>query len=68
MEISQPGGYETILILQILQVTKGYGIPGLKQVMDWMGLYGGPTRSPLQSLSEQDAVKLHKIFVDAGYL
>ncbi|XP_047488183.1 4-hydroxy-2-oxoglutarate aldolase, mitochondrial-like [Penaeus chinensis] len=49
-------------------VTKGFGIPGLKQVMDWMGLYGGPTRSPLQSLSEQDTVMLRKIFVDAGYL
>lgn len=49
-------------------VTKGFGIPGLKQVMDWMGLYGGPTRSPLQSLSEQETVKLRKIFVDAGYL
>ncbi|XP_042893224.1 4-hydroxy-2-oxoglutarate aldolase, mitochondrial-like [Penaeus japonicus] len=49
-------------------VTKDFGIPGLKQVMDWMGLYGGPTRSPLQSLSEQDAAKLRKIFVDAGYL
>lgn len=49
-------------------VTKDFGIPGLKQVMDWMGLYGGPVRSPMQSLPEAEAAKLCKVFVDSGYL
>ncbi|KAK7075616.1 4-hydroxy-2-oxoglutarate aldolase, mitochondrial, partial [Halocaridina rubra] len=49
-------------------VTKEYGIPGLKKVMDWVGLYGGPTRSPLQPLTEADVSRLRNVFVDAGYL
>lgn len=51
-----------------MQVTKGFGIPGLKQVMDWKGLYGGPTRAPLQPLTQQETDKLRKVFTDSGYL
>lgn len=49
-------------------VTKTFSIPGLKQVMDWTGFYGGPLRSPLQPLSDQEAAKLRKVFEDSGYL
>ncbi|KAG7165081.1 4-hydroxy-2-oxoglutarate aldolase-like [Homarus americanus] len=49
-------------------VTKTFGISGLKKVMDWKGFYGGPTRAPLQSLPDQEVAKLHKVFVDSGYL
>ncbi|KAK4299062.1 hypothetical protein Pmani_028652 [Petrolisthes manimaculis] len=49
-------------------VTKDFGIPGLKQVMDWIGLYGGPTRAPLLPLPEPEVTKLKKVFVDSGYL
>merc|ERR1719250_268554 len=28
-------------------VTKEYGVPGLKQAMEWCGYYGGPTRKPM---------------------
>lgn len=49
-------------------VTNIFGIPGLKQVMDWKGFYGGPLRAPLQPLSDQEVDKLHKVFVDHGFL
>lgn len=49
-------------------VTRMFGVAGLKQVMDWKGLYGGPTRSPLQPLTQQETDKLRQVFVDAGYL
>ncbi|MPC19597.1 4-hydroxy-2-oxoglutarate aldolase, mitochondrial [Portunus trituberculatus] len=43
-----------------VNVTKTFGIPGLKQVMDWMGMYGGPLRSPLQPLTQQETEKLRQ--------
>lgn len=49
-------------------VTKDFGISGLKQVMEWKGFYGGPTRSPLQPLPEAEVSKLRKVFVESGYL
>lgn len=51
-----------------MQVTKDFGIPGLKQVMDWKGFYGGPPRAPLQSLTEQEVAGLRKVFVESNYL
>lgn len=33
-------------------VTRGMGIPALKYAMDHLGLYGGPSRNPIQELSE----------------
>ncbi|XP_050719891.1 4-hydroxy-2-oxoglutarate aldolase, mitochondrial-like isoform X2 [Eriocheir sinensis] len=56
------------LIAPNAAVTKGFGIPGLKQVMDWKGMYGGPTRAPLQPLTQQETDKLRKVFTDTGYL
>ncbi|XP_045133500.1 4-hydroxy-2-oxoglutarate aldolase, mitochondrial-like [Portunus trituberculatus] len=56
------------LIAPNAAVTKTFGIPGLKQVMDWMGMYGGPLRSPLQPLTQQETEKLRQVFVNAGYL
>jgi len=38
-------------------VTARFGVPGLKQALDWLGYYGGPPRSPLATLdSAQQAV------------
>ncbi|KAG0717801.1 4-hydroxy-2-oxoglutarate aldolase, mitochondrial [Chionoecetes opilio] len=56
------------LIAPNTAVTKTFGIPGLKQVMDWKGLYGGPCRLPLQPLSTQETDNLRQVFLDAGYL
>ena len=39
-----------------------FGVAGLKKSMDWHGLYGGPTRSPLQPLNDSEISTLKKIF------
>lgn len=49
-------------------VTAGYGVPGLKAALDLMGFYGGPVRSPLQSLGEAERGDLRKILETAGIL
>ena len=49
-------------------VTSGFGIPALKQGLDWLGYYGGPVRSPLAPLSEEQAVRLRKLMIAAGIL
>ncbi len=43
-------------LLLCLQVTKRFGVPGLKAAMDWFGFYGGPTRSPLQPLKQLEVM------------
>ncbi|XP_075072025.1 4-hydroxy-2-oxoglutarate aldolase, mitochondrial [Mixophyes fleayi] len=49
-------------------VTRRFGIPGLKQAMDWFGLHGGHCRSPLGPLTEQERQELKKVFMDNGWL
>ena len=49
-------------------MTKTYGVPGMKYMMDLMGYYGGPCRSPLQPLNDADKAKIKDIFVSAGFL
>lgn len=49
-------------------VTSGFGIAGLKAALDMLGYYGGPVRSPLQALSEQDAATLKAILADGEIL
>jgi 4-hydroxy-2-oxoglutarate aldolase len=49
-------------------VTSGFGIPALKQGLDWLGYYGGPVRSPLGSLDEGQKNKLRKLMADVGLL
>lgn len=49
-------------------VTAVYGIPGLKAALDMLGYYGGPVRSPLLSLSDDDRQKVRGILTDAGIL
>lgn len=50
------------------QVTAKYGIPGLKVAMDWFGFYGGHPRSPLQPLSEEQALKMKEDFTTRNFL
>ena len=49
-------------------VTKKFGVPGLKQAMEWLGYYGGPSRKPLLDLHDQERVALKKSFVSNGFL
>ncbi|XP_059092281.1 4-hydroxy-2-oxoglutarate aldolase, mitochondrial-like [Tigriopus californicus] len=49
-------------------VTKGLGVPGLKKAMDWLGYYGGPTRSPLLPLNTGETARLRNVFQSQGFL
>ena len=49
------------------QVTRRFGVPGLKQAMEWFGLYGGPTRSPLLPLTAAETDTLRKAFIDSEF-
>lgn len=49
------------------KVTKVYGVAGLKAAMDMFGYYGGPTRSPLLSVSGEAANTIRKSFADSGF-
>ena len=49
-------------------VTARFGVPGLKAAMDMLGYYGGPVRSPLLPLPEEDRNTLRNILVRAGLL
>jgi 4-hydroxy-2-oxoglutarate aldolase len=48
-------------------VTSRFGVPGLKAAMDMLGYYGGPVRSPLLPLSEEDKAALCSVLVKAGF-
>lgn len=48
-------------------VTRGLGVAGLKAAMDWFGFYGGPTRSPLCSLTDSESETLRRAFTDSGF-
>ncbi|KAG1705779.1 4-hydroxy-2-oxoglutarate aldolase, mitochondrial [Nymphon striatum] len=49
-------------------VTKVFGVPGVKKSMEWFGLHGGNTRSPLLPLDESEVNKLKSIFSSEGFL
>jgi len=49
-------------------VTKQLGVSGLKQSMDWLGLYGGPTRTPILPLTDGETLSLKTVFEKNGFL
>lgn len=49
-------------------VTSKFGVPGLKQALDWAGYYGGPPRSPLAPLDSSQQATLRGILLEAGIL
>ncbi|TSY13803.1 4-hydroxy-2-oxoglutarate aldolase, mitochondrial [Bagarius yarrelli] len=49
-------------------VTKKFGIPALKQAMEWFGYQGGACRSPLQPLSKVEIENLRADFSSNGWL
>lgn len=49
-------------------VTARFGVPGLKAAMELVGFYGGPPRSPLQPLNNEQREVLRGILKEAGIL
>jgi 4-hydroxy-2-oxoglutarate aldolase len=49
-------------------VTTRFGVPGLKSALDMMGYYGGPVRSPLLPLSDEDRGMLRWVLEKAGLI
>ena len=42
-------------------VTGQWGVPALKEAMDFIGMYGGPARKPLMPLSGEEREQLHAL-------
>jgi 4-hydroxy-2-oxoglutarate aldolase len=49
-------------------VTSRFGVPGLKAAMDMLGYYGGPVRSPLMPLANDEQETLRRILIRSGLL
>lgn len=49
-------------------VTSRFGVPGLKVAMDLLGFYGGPVRSPLLPITDDEKASLKLIIENAGLL
>ena len=47
-------------------VTSRFGIAGLKMALDLAGYYGGPVRSPLQALTEEESALLENALSEAN--
>lgn len=49
-------------------VTTRFGVPGLKAALDMAGYYGGPVRSPLQPLTQEESITLRDTLQRADLL
>lgn len=73
-ELAAAGRHEEARDLQLrliplnTAVTSGFGIPALKQGLDWLGFYGGPVRSPLAPLNDAQKLKLRELMTAVGLL
>jgi 4-hydroxy-2-oxoglutarate aldolase len=47
-------------------ITSQWGVPALKEAMDYLGFYGGPARKPLMALSAPVREQLIKLITEAG--
>ena len=47
-------------------ITSRFGIAGLKMALDLAGYYGGPVRSPLQALTEEESALLEEALSEAN--
>jgi 4-hydroxy-2-oxoglutarate aldolase len=56
------------LIAPNAAVTSRFGVPGLKQALDWCGYYGGPVRSPLGPLAEGEKTELRRVLAEGGLI
>ncbi|XP_064631117.1 4-hydroxy-2-oxoglutarate aldolase, mitochondrial-like [Lineus longissimus] len=49
-------------------VTRKFGVPGLKVAMEWFGFYGGPTRLPLLPIEQEQVNSMKKNFQHSQFL
>jgi 4-hydroxy-2-oxoglutarate aldolase len=56
------------LIAPNYAVTSRYGVAGLKAAMDMLGFYGGPVRSPLLPLTDEEMSELRRILEEGQLL
>ncbi len=49
-------------------VTTRFGVAGLKAAMEMVGFYGGPPRSPLQPLNNEQKAALRGVLEEAGII
>ncbi|XP_007419963.1 4-hydroxy-2-oxoglutarate aldolase, mitochondrial [Python bivittatus] len=56
------------LIEPNIAVTRKFGVPGLKQAMEWFGYKGGFCRAPLLPLTEIQVMELRHDFTSNGWL
>jgi 4-hydroxy-2-oxoglutarate aldolase len=49
-------------------VTARYGIAGLKAALEMLGYYGGPVRSPLMDLGDDEREALRELLTESGVL
>ncbi|KAK9400956.1 4-hydroxy-2-oxoglutarate aldolase mitochondrial [Crotalus adamanteus] len=56
------------LIEPNIAVTRKFGVPGLKQAMEWFGYKGGFCRAPLLPLTETQLMELRRDFTSNGWL
>ncbi|XP_063290176.1 4-hydroxy-2-oxoglutarate aldolase, mitochondrial [Pelobates fuscus] len=49
-------------------VTRKFGVPGVKQAMEWFGYHGGLCRSPLPPLTDPEVKELRRDFIANGWL
>lgn len=56
------------LIAPNTAVTSRWGVPAIKQALDWLGYYGGPPRSPLGPLDAAQQASLRAILTESGIL
>jgi 4-hydroxy-2-oxoglutarate aldolase len=50
------------------QVTRRFGVAGMKAAMDLFGYYGGPNRSPMLSVSAEARQVIKKAFIDNEFV
>jgi 4-hydroxy-2-oxoglutarate aldolase len=67
-EMDQAREVQLRLIPANAAVTTGFGIAGLKEALDLMGMFGGPVRSPLRGLDNSQREELEKILKEARIL
>ncbi|MEA3341887.1 MAG: dihydrodipicolinate synthase family protein, partial [Chloroflexota bacterium] len=49
-------------------ITARFGIAGLKAALEMLGYYGGPVRSPLLGLAEDELRALREVLAEGGLL
>lgn len=50
------------------QVTKRYGVAGMKAALDIFGYHGGRNRSPMQPVSAEARQHIKQAFINNGFI